>query len=103
MDSIRSLKRREDKLGVLMLEEELKTNDPDADERCGLLADRYEVFAIRIPGCTTHRLAASIDFKSGQPAPPVMLHGVFRAQSACVQARRHAEQHRDLINPTWET
>ena len=87
--------------GVLMVEEELEANDPDIDERCGLLADRFEVYAVRIPGCRGFRLAVSMDLRSGSP-PAAALHGAVPARRACDAARRLATRHRDLIDPAWE-
>ncbi len=96
-------------LGVIMIVEELKSNDPDVeDERCGLLADRHEVYAIVIPErptlfsrCKNHRLAVSIDLKSGPP-PTAIVHGVVPLQDACEASRRLATRHLGLVNPTWE-
>lgn len=98
--SIRRLSRA-CKEGVFLLEEELESNDPDLSERCGLLADRHEVYAIRIPGCRGYRLAVSIDLKSTKP-PPVTIHGAIQSQEACAVAGRLATAQLGLINPTWE-
>lgn len=86
---------------VLMIEQELESHDPDLDERCGLLADRFEVYAIRVPGCRRFRLAVSMDFRSGFP-PPVTIHGVIPARRACEASRHLATRHHTLINPSWE-
>lgn len=100
IDSIRRLTMA-CKENVLMLEEELKSNDPDPQERCGLLDNRFEVYAVAIPQCSRAKLALSIDFGDGNP-PSVMLHGAVGAANACAAASRLAISHRDLMNPTWE-
>ncbi|MBA5779066.1 hypothetical protein H2509_18205 [Stappia sp. F7233] len=100
IDSIRRLTMA-CKENVLMLEEELKSNDPDLDERCGLLDNRFEVYAVAIPQCPRAKLALSIDFGDGSP-PSVMLHGAVGAANACAAACRLAIWHRNLMNPTWE-
>lgn len=43
-----------------MLVDELRTGDPDLSERCGAIDERYEVFAIRVPGVDSLRLVAAI-------------------------------------------
>lgn len=102
-DSVRALRRQQDKLGVLMLEEELKFNDPDADDKCGVVGRRYKVFAMTIPDCKTHRLGVSIDFKSGALAPPVMLHGVVVADDTCCgEVKRLTKLHRTPLKPNQE-
>lgn len=100
LDSIRSLSMV-CKEGVFLLEEELGSNDPDLDERCGLLAGRHEVYALRIPGCRGQRLAVSIDLAASDPSPAT-LHGAVPARDACASARRLATQQLAPLNPTWE-
>ena len=41
-------------IGVEMLIKELENNNPDLDERCGLLNSQYEVYALRIPEWSEH-------------------------------------------------
>lgn len=85
--------------GVDFLLEELATQDPDPDERCGLLALRHELYALRIPGCGRWRLLASID----RPAGPCRVHGLAPALARpCDLLRPRAERHLKLINPVWE-
>lgn len=90
------------KENVLMLEEELVFNDPYLTERCGLLADRFEVFAMTIPSCRRHAFIVSIDLKGENP-PPAMMHGVLSSVGKCDHARRLTIRHRKLVNPLWET
>jgi hypothetical protein len=101
LDSIRQLSNT-CKENVLMLEEELVFNDPYLTERCGLLADRFEVFAMTIPSCRGHAFVVSIDLKGENP-PPVMMHGVLSSVGKCDHARRLTIRHRKLVNPLWET
>ena len=100
LDTIRALSGQ-CRENVLMLEEELRSHDPDWSERCGLLDDRYEVYAARIPECRQARLALSIDLgRGGRQA--VMLHGAVPARAACRRARLLVTEHRHLRNPVWE-
>ena len=64
-----------------MLDEELRLNDPDLNDRCGLLDSRYEVYAATIPQ---------------------MIHGAVGVRSACRGAQRLATEHRRLKDPVWE-
>lgn len=89
------------KEGVFLLEEELESNDPDINERCGLLNDRYEVYSVKIPGCKGHYLGISIDLKSSKP-PPVTIHGAVGAHKACTNVRNLVTRQLKLINPSWE-
>lgn len=60
--------------GVDLLLEELETADPAAEERCGLLDGRHEVYTLRIPRYARMRLAVSID-RVGDLGP-VTVHGL---------------------------
>ncbi len=86
---------------VLMLYEELALNEPDMAEACGLMDDRYEVYAMKIGQCPSHRLAVSVD-RSGENPPPVIVHGPVPTRRACEGARRLTRLHRALIDPVWE-
>lgn len=88
------------KEGVFTLEEEWETNDPDVDERCGLLAVRHEIYSVRIPGCRGYRIAVSMDL--GSKPPPITIHGAIRSKGACMLAQKIATRHLKLINPSWE-
>lgn len=101
LDSIRQLSVTCQQ-NVLMLEEELVINDPYLSERCGLLDDRFEVFAMTIPKCRGYMFAVSIDLKEKSP-PPAMMHGVISSTGKCDTAKRLTMRHRKLVNPTWET
>jgi hypothetical protein len=100
-DTIRplSLNCRE---GAVLVAEGLRRAGADADERCGLLADRHEVFALRIPRCAGRRLAASFDLGARPGPAPVTIHGAVPARGACAAARRLATRHLRLTNPVWE-
>jgi hypothetical protein len=86
---------------ILMLDEELGLRDPELSFRCGLLNDRYELYAIAIPQCPGHRLVVSLDI-ARPPVPPAMNHGPVPASGACDAARALVTRHRRLINPAWE-
>ena len=91
---------------ILRLDAELRENDPDADERCGIYDMRFEVFALAIPGCGGHRLIVSLDHGAGK-VPGAMLHGPIPQgadRTACCDAARGlVRKHRGLINPVWES
>lgn len=88
--------------GAYFLLEELETADPDLKERCGLLADRYEVYAMGVPRCPHLTLAVSLDTAGPRPWP-CAVHGLLaRRGQACDRSRRRAARHFDLIDPSWE-
>ncbi|WP_323796754.1 hypothetical protein [Nisaea sp.] len=89
--------------GAYFLLEELEERDPDLDERCGLLANCYEIFALAIPKCSEYALVVSLDISGDRPWPCVV-HGLLRRNSsACDAGRRRATTHFKLINPSWES
>lgn len=88
--------------GIDFLLEELETQDPDPDERCGLLAFRHEVYALRVPRCPQQRLVVSLDRAVAPPAP-CRVHGLAPSTARpCEHGRRRAAAHLSLINPGWE-
>lgn len=88
--------------GAHLLLEELETQEPDLDERCGLLDGAREVYALRVPRCTRLRLAISID-RGGDAFGPVTIHGLVPSTARpCDASRRLAETHFRLIAPVWE-
>lgn len=85
--------------GADFLLEELETQDPDPNERCGLLALRHEIYALRIARCPRWRLLVSID-RAGESC---LAHGLAPALARpCELGRRRAERHLKLIHPIWE-
>lgn len=98
--SIRPLSRA-CKENILMVAEELEHGDPEIAGRCGLLADRYEVYALTVPACGPVRLVVSLDF-GGRGRPAAMIHGVVPRTQACAKARRVVTRHRSLLDPSWE-
>lgn len=88
--------------GIDMLLEELEDQDPDPDERCGLLAMRHEIFALRVPGCRRTGLVVSID--RGEPEPAsCTVHGLAQASALpCSLAYRMAREQLGLVNSIWE-
>ncbi len=90
--------------GVHLLLGELETQDPDPDERCGLLAGRHEVFAMRIPRCAAARLAVSVDRAGRGGFGPVTVHGLVSSTARpCEAGRRLAEAQLGLGAPAWES
>jgi hypothetical protein len=88
--------------GADFLIEELEQNNPDLDERCGLLNDRYEVYAVRLPDCRSYVLVVSLDTSLVQPWP-CTLHGLLPSDiRPCDVGRQRAAIHLNLINPSWE-
>lgn len=88
--------------GAHFLLEELESQDPDPEERCGLLADRHEVYALDIPKCAHLVLVVSLDTKQRRPWP-CTVHGLVRsADRPCESGRVRATRHLDLTNPSWE-
>ena len=88
--------------GADFLLEELEENDPDLDERCGLLNNRYEVYALPVPNCRSLVLVVSLDTSRNQPWP-CTLHGLLsRRGRPCEAARKRAVKHFNLIDPSWE-
>lgn len=66
--------------GAYFLIEELETQDPDLDEKCGLLDDRYEVYALKVPKCSSLSLIVSLDTSQEEPWP-CTLHGLVRKRA----------------------
>lgn len=88
--------------GAEFLLEELEEHDPDLSDRCGLLANRYELYALRIPDCARLVLAVSFD-TSGKRPWPCIVHGlVARTARSCEVGRVRAARHLTLIDPAWE-
>jgi len=88
--------------GADFLLEELEQQDPDLEERCGLLADRHEIYALDIPRCAHLVLVVSLDTKKRQPWP-CTVHGLHRSHDRpCDAGRSIATRHFALINPSWE-
>lgn len=88
--------------GVHLLLEELETQDPGLNDRCGLLATRHEVFALRIPGCARSKLVVSMDLEAAPPRP-CAVHGLVASTARpCEAGRRRATTQFGLIDPVWE-
>ena len=89
-------------IGVEMLTKELENDNPDLDERCGLLNSQHEVYALRIPEWSEHVYVVSLDISQSEPWP-CKLHGLLSQRGRPCEAARHlVVQHFNLINPSWE-
>jgi len=88
--------------GADFLLEELEDHDPDLEERCGLLDNRIELYALRIPSCSHLALLVSLTVSEEKPWPCVV-HGLAESRSRpCEVARQKAIRHFGLIDPSWE-
>jgi hypothetical protein len=88
--------------GAEFLLEELEAQDPDLDERCGLLDGRHEIYAVVVPGCSSLVLVVSLDVSGRQPWR-CTVHGLLaRRGRPCDAGRARAARHFDLVNPSWE-
>ncbi|SNR44422.1 hypothetical protein [Puniceibacterium sediminis] len=72
--------------------------EPGILYRCGLLADRYEVYAIDLPDCPELKMILSIDRR--EPSQPRV---VPTSDDSCNQGASLAIRQFGLINPSWET
>lgn len=80
----------------------LETQEPSVRDRCGLIADRHELYAVPLPDCGERVMLLSIDRKAR--ARPRALHGTLPAsKSACDRGARIAIGQLGLVNPSWET
>lgn len=88
---------------AVMVNEALKRGvEPDLDARIGLLADRFEVYAIGLRGCGRTPFVVSID--RGGAAPSAMIHGFLATGRGGHAARDAVIRHRRLPGaPAWET
>ena len=88
--------------GVDLLLEELEDRDPDPSERLGRLADRHEIYALRIPGCRARVLIVSLDTRPPPPWPCVAHAIVPAGPRRHDAARALAADHLDLALALWE-
>lgn len=79
----------------------LAEQEPSPRDRCGLLADRHEIFAIPLPDCAKRRLIVSIDCNA--KGRPRALHGTVASSShSCDEGRRLTTEQLALRGPLWE-
>lgn len=83
----------------LMVDLELRRLEPETG-RCGLLDDRFEVYAVAIPQCPAARMVVSFDLRGKRR--PGLQHGAAPARAACDRAFALVERHRRLVNPIRE-
>ena len=88
--------------GADLLLEELETQNPSLEDRCGLLADRYELYSLQVPDCPLLALIVSLDLASPLPWP-CTIHGLLQSGArTCELGRGLATKHFKLTNPSWE-
>lgn len=87
--------------GMFKMFDHLEFNDPALRDRCGRIADRYELFAIPTPGCPRRCVIVSIDDRDMTFAR--VIHGSLPANDfTCNNGFQLAARQRELINPSWE-
>ena len=88
----------------LMLDLELRRLDPETG-RCGLLDDRFEVYAIAVPQCAGRSMVVSLDLRGRRRRSlrPGLQHGAVPAHGACKRALALVERQRRLVNPIRES
>jgi hypothetical protein len=75
--------------------------DPNPKERCGLIADRHELYAVTLPGCDDRAMIMTIDIAA--PGRPRAIHGTLPLDPRTNEnGRRVAVSQLNLINPSWE-
>ncbi len=88
--------------GAWLLLEELETSDPVLEDRCGLLNNQYEIYAMPVPGCRSLSLVVSLDIKGAAPWP-CALHGLLSSRArVCDAGRQRAAAQFKLFQPSWE-
>lgn len=88
--------------GFARLVDLMEQDEPGTRYRCGLIADRHELYAIPLPDCATRVMIVSVDRRVR--AAPRAIHGVCRSsKAACGQGARIAIGQFGLVNPSWET
>ncbi|MEO9527934.1 hypothetical protein [Roseibium sp.] len=79
----------------------LEENDPSLNDRCGQLADQFELYAVPLPDCPRRVLILSIDQKAS--GFPRWIHGTLPvSEKACERGSRIAIRQFGLVDPTWE-
>jgi hypothetical protein len=80
----------------------LTEREPGIRYRCGLIADRYELYAIPLPDCLERALIISVDRKDKRMRR--FLHGCLPvSQGTCDQSAQIAVRQFGLNDPSWET
>ncbi len=83
----------------LMVDLELRRTDPETG-RCGLLDDRFEVYAVPILQCASARMVVSFDLRTRRR--PGLQHGAASVRAVCDRAMGLVKRHRRLVNPIRE-
>lgn len=87
--------------GIYSMLDQLAEAEPSIQERCGRIADRYELYAVSIFDCPRRRLVVTID--ENRKGRPRAAHGSVPAGAhACNTGLQLASRQLGLINPSWE-
>lgn len=87
--------------GIYSMLDQLAEAEPGIQERCGRIADRYELYAVSIFDCPRRRLVVTID--ENRKGRPRAAHGSVPAGAhACKTGLQLASRQLGLINPSWE-
>lgn len=79
----------------------LEHNEPGLNDRCGLIDDRFELYAIPLPDCVKRAMIVTVDRK--RTAMPRAIHGtVPRSSRACDRGAKLAIRQLGLVDPSWE-
>lgn len=79
----------------------LEENDPNLNDRCGHLADRFELYAVPLPDCPKRVLIVTIDQKGA--GSPRWIHGTLPvSEKTCERGSRIAIRQLGLVDPAWE-
>lgn len=87
--------------GIVKMFDHLEDNDPALRDRCGRIADRFELFAIPVPDCAARKAIVTIDDRD--KSRPRAVHGSVLANPfACKTGLQMASRQLGLVNPSWE-
>lgn len=88
--------------GFAVIMDILEENEPSINDRCGLIADQYELYAIPLPDCVKRAMIMSVDRKDD--TSPRAVHGTrVVSDTICDLGAQLAISQYGLTNPSWET
>lgn len=87
--------------GFSLMMDILEENEPGIRYRCGLIDDRFELYAISLPACAKRAMIVSVDRKVS--SSPRHVHGILPVSGhTCDQGAAIAIGQLGLVNPSWE-